>query len=40
MRADKEIKTYKHYYGRIITPFGKTVHPATAKEPTKPKINW
>ena len=33
-----KIEVYEHYFGKIITPFGDMVHPADAKEPTKPKL--
>ncbi len=30
------IKTYKHYFGKIISPFGNVVYPSSFEEPKKP----
>ena len=30
------VKTYKHYFGKIISPFGNVVYPSDFKEPEKP----
>lgn len=38
IKANNDIAAYEHYFGRIIDPFGNTVHPFNTKEPKTKKL--
>ncbi|MCK5867207.1 MAG: ATP F0F1 synthase subunit alpha [Mycoplasmataceae bacterium] len=38
LKEDNQIPVYEHYFGRIISPSGESIHPIDLKVPVKPKL--
>lgn len=37
IKANEEVEVYKHYFGKIINPFGEVIHPNGFEVPKKPE---
>ena len=38
LKSDDDVLVYEHYFGRIISPSGESIHPMDLKVPTKKKL--